>query len=159
MSAVLIDWITGADGHTWYRGTGIKREEIKGPCLVRDDGTFMLLKKNKLRNFLGIPYVDGQIYEWGKFRLPGMIPDANGNLTPFLGEWTKTSNAQASNWNSCNYYSPIDERSSTTTTPPPPPPPLPTVPYTSNNRNIDWRVLLALAIVVIIVVYIAFNKY
>jgi hypothetical protein len=116
----LIGWIGNINGNSFHKGTGIKREEIKTPCLLRNDGpnplhdgNFSLLKTPKLGNVLGIPFVKYQQYFWGHWS--GPIYDRDRNSPTFgellsIGEFEKTSTAQESNWNGCNYNAPRDER-------------------------------------------------
>lgn len=109
----LIGWEGNINGNTFHKGKGIGRQEIKTPCLLRNDGNFSLLKSAKLGNFLGIPFVKQQQYFWGKWS--GPIYDADGNLLS-IGEFEKTGSAQEANWNGCNFNAPIDERTGQSTT-------------------------------------------
>jgi hypothetical protein len=150
----LGEWINGTPGHTWYRGKGIGREEIKGPCVFRDNDIEYILERNELGNLFGmIPYVKRQNYRAGNLYFH---VDEDGNRTTKVSEFKETYTSNKGNWDACDYANPIDERTSVTAPNQPESDFTPAV-YNSTpiTENIDWRIALAIALVILIGIYAA----
>lgn len=87
-------YVQSSTGLQWSKGEGIYRELVAGVALIREDGHYYLRERNKIRSDFGFAYSVGKVYEWGRFLPPGETPSGY-----FPGQFTKTSNAMARNWN------------------------------------------------------------
>lgn len=142
-------WQPGTYDGTWYTGSGIRRQEIvRSACLWRFGlrGTHVL-KSNSLGNVLGIEWITGTNYVTGV-----MAQAQNGNMEFTALDGTNVDVWNASwDWQNCHPDLTIVSNTEDSNFQPAAQNSTPIV------KSIDWRIAVAVGIVVVLVIYIIYQ--
>jgi hypothetical protein len=142
-------WQPGTYEGTWHTGSGIRRQEVvASKCLWKFGlrGTHVL-KSNSLGNVLGIEWVTGTNYVTGV-----MAQAQNGNMEFTALDGTNQDVWNASwDWQNCQPDLTIVSNTDTSNFQPA------AQNYTPTVKNIDWRIAVAVGIVVVLVIYIIYS--
>lgn len=151
------NWRPHSSGHSWYKDSGIRRQEVSGPCFIEPDGTPKYVRKrNKIGNII-FDYVISRHSDFGRFLPPRW--DESGQVVIYPGNFiTEKTYDGYSLFNSCQVNTPgtieqLEELNQPQPEPDPTPDPtLSSARFTSISM-MDWRIALAIGIGVITLVY------
>lgn len=153
------NWSKGANDFTWSKGSGRWREEIVGPCVTNETGTYYIRRKNKCPQ----GWCKKVLYDFGRFRPPQWNEDgsfvetfrSDGSSFYEYGTFIESSETSESAWNECW----AKDRSLPEPPPAPDPDPSEKIDPTASNQTfssieqIDWRIALVVGISVLTLIY------
>ena len=145
------NWIPHQSGHSWYKNSGIYRQEVSGPCFIDEDGTPKYFRKRNRTGSFIFNYVISRHSDLGRF-VPPRWNESRELIHPGTFITEKTHDGY-SLFESCQGLTPsvIDQIEEQNQPEPTPEPTYTDVSFSSISM-IDWRIALAIALVVVIVI-------